>query len=73
MGLSTKAWRSMVARGLRAVACGKQKFVIGQDALDFFRGLGNGRPDLAARHAADDEDVGAALAAGVVGPDGEGR
>jgi hypothetical protein len=47
--------------------------VIGQDALDFFRGLGNGRPDLAARHAADDEDVGAALAAGVVGPDGEGR
>jgi len=39
MGLSTKAWRAMVARGLRAVQCGKQKFVLGQDALDFFRGL----------------------------------
>lgn len=42
MGLTAKSWRAMLARGLRAVPCGKQKFVIGADALDFFRRIGSG-------------------------------
>ena len=41
MGVSVKLWRSMLAHGLRAVPCGKQKFVIGQDVLDFFRKMAN--------------------------------
>jgi hypothetical protein len=37
MGLGVKAWRQLLARGLPAVAAGKQRFVIGSDALHFFR------------------------------------
>lgn len=40
MGVSTKAWREMQHRGLRAIQCGKRKYVMGCDALDFFRRLG---------------------------------
>jgi hypothetical protein len=40
MGVSVKGWRSMLAAGLRAIPCGKQKFVLGQHALEFFRRLG---------------------------------
>jgi hypothetical protein len=39
MGVSVKGWRSMQAHGLRSIACGKQKFVLGSDALEFFRKL----------------------------------
>lgn len=38
-GMSDKAWRAMLRRGLRAVPCGKIKVVMGSDALDFFRRL----------------------------------
>lgn len=46
MGVSVKGWREMLRRGLRAVPCGKQKFVIGQDALDFFRKLAGSEGQL---------------------------
>lgn len=39
MGVETKAWREMQHRGLRAIQCGKRKYVLGQDAIDFFRRL----------------------------------
>jgi len=39
-GMSDKAWRAMLRRGLRAIPCGKIKVVMGSDALEFFRSLG---------------------------------
>jgi hypothetical protein len=41
-GISDKAWRAMLRRGLKAAECGKIKVVIGSDALDFFRRLADG-------------------------------
>jgi len=42
MGISDKAWREMLRRGLRAVQVGKRQYVLGQDALAFFRRLSDG-------------------------------
>jgi hypothetical protein len=38
-GVSVKAWRSMLAHGLKAIPCGKIKVVLGSDAIEFFRTL----------------------------------
>lgn len=42
MGISIKAWREMLRRGLRAVQSGKRQYVIGEHALAFFRKLADG-------------------------------
>jgi hypothetical protein len=39
MGVSTKGWREMRRRGLRAVQSGKRQYILGTDALDYFRRL----------------------------------
>ncbi len=39
MGISVKAWREMLRRGLRAVQAGKRQYVLGEHALVFFRQL----------------------------------
>jgi hypothetical protein len=39
MGISVKAWREWLHRGLRTVQAGKRQYVLGSDALAFFRKL----------------------------------
>ncbi len=36
MGVGVKGWRHMLRQGLRAVQCGRQQFVLGADAIEFF-------------------------------------
>lgn len=37
MGVGVRAWRELVRKGLPVIRCGKQCFVDGNDALQFFR------------------------------------
>ena len=39
MGISTKGWREIRRRGLRAVQSGKRQYVLGEHVLEFFRQL----------------------------------
>jgi hypothetical protein len=48
LGVSAKAWRAMLQRGLKAPSCGKQRFVLGSDAVAFFANLAEQQATVAA-------------------------
>lgn len=66
LDLHDKALSDAQKAGLRTVLFGRCKFVLGSDAIDFFRGLAADQADQ--RHN-DPDGVGAALAKGVLGND----